>query len=115
MAFKISSATEGTYTWPVPVWLPVDGGKRQRQEFTATFKRFKRGEEPLVGDELEDDDDGVETFKKFLAGWSGIKDDDGNEIQFSDETLREFLKVPVFVSAVTTAFQNSVNQAREKN
>lgn len=114
MAFKISSATEGTYTWPVPVWIPVDGGKRRKEEFQATFKRFKQGEEPLAPESVTEED-GVEVFKRFLAGWSGIKDDEGNELPFTDENLREFLTVPVFVTAITDAFRNSIGQAKEKN
>jgi hypothetical protein len=131
MAFKISSATEGTYKWPVPVMIPVDGGKFKKEEFTAVFKRYRKdaistGNEDGAVDEDEDvvvenengavdEERGIEFFKATLVGWSGIKDDAGEEIPYSEEKLIEFLEVPVFTSAVVKAYQTSMGMAKEKN
>ena len=129
MAFKISSATEGTYKWPVPVMIPIDGGKFKKEEFTAVFKRDRKDAIPTTSEDVALDEDGVavdedgavdeergiEFFKAILVGWSGIKDDAGEEIPYSEEKLIEFLEVPVFTSAVVKAYQTSMGMAKEKN
>jgi hypothetical protein len=115
MAFKISSATEGTYKWPVKVMIPVDGGKKEKQEFTAVFKRYQKDAIPTSEDGAEDEERGIEFFKAILVGWSGIKDDAGEEIPYSEENLLKYLAVPVFTHAVVEAYQNSNNMAKEKN
>lgn len=114
MAFKISSATEGTYKWPVPVMIPIDGGKFKKEEFTAVFKRWRKDAISAEGVET-DEQRGLEFFKATLVGWSGIKDDDGEEVPFSEEKLDELLEVPVFVNAVSDAYRASMNLAKEKN
>ena len=106
MAFKISTATEGTYTWPVVVMLPLDGGKHQRQQFTGKFSKAFT---------LDDVTEGVDDLPKLLVGWSEILDDDGKEVPFSEATLAEYCKVPIFVSAVFEAWRNSFSQAKAKN
>lgn len=126
MAFKISSATEGTYKWPVPVMIPIDGGKFKKEEFTAVFKRYRKDaiptdskdgavDEDAVDGDAVDVERGIEFFKATLVGWSGIKDDAGEEIPYSEEKLIEFLEVPVFTSAVVKAYQTSMGMAKEKN
>lgn len=121
MAFKISSATEGTYKWPVPVMIPVDGGKFKKEEFTAVFKRYRKDAIPTASEDVAvdegavDEERGIEFFKATLVGWSGIKDDAGEEIPYSEEKLIEFLEVPVFTSAVVNAYQTSMGMAKEKN
>jgi hypothetical protein len=113
MSFKISDITTGTYKWPVHVYIPVDGGKHRKQTFTGVFKRHKTGED-LNPDNVTEDD-GVEVFKRFFVGWSDIKDDDGNEVSFTDENLAEFLKAPIFVVSVLSAWKNSIKAAKEGN
>ncbi len=106
MAFKISSATEGTYVWPVVVMLPIDGGKHQRQEFKGVFNKAFT---------LDDVTEGIEDLPKLLVGWSEIIDDNGKEVPFTQEALAEYSKVPIFVSAVFESWRNSFSQARAKN
>lgn len=113
MAFKISSATSGTYTWPVAVYIPIDGGKHKKETFEAIFKRHKTGEGP--DPESVTSEDGVEVFKRFLVGWNGIKDDSENELPFTDENLAEFIKIPVFVVSVIDAWRASVKAAKQGN
>lgn len=117
MAFKISSATEGTYKWPVHVMIPVDGGKFKKEEFIAVFKRYRKDVVPSATGEdgSVDEERGIEFFKAILVGWSGIKDDAGEEIPYSEEKLIEFLDVPVFTTAIVKAYQASMDMAKEKN
>lgn len=112
MAFKISTATTGTYTWPVKVFIPMDGGKRKEAgTFKATFNRFKRGEDPTEDGELS----AVDMFKKLLSGWEGVQDDDGVEIPFNDENLGKMLEIDIFSIAILDAYRESIGQAKEKN
>lgn len=106
MAFNISAATEGTYTWPVPVYMPIDGGRHKKDTFTGTFSRA------FTLDEITE---GVEDLPKILVGWSDIIDSAGAQVAFTPAALAEYAKIPIFVSAVFEAWRNSFSQAKTKN
>lgn len=113
--FKL--AQKNTYTWPIKVQIPVDGGKFEPQTFDAEFKRLPQSE---INDLLREIQDGV-TDTRFvegvLVGWHGVADADGNELPYSEAAKIMLLDIPYLRSAVVAAFFDSFSggAARRKN
>jgi hypothetical protein len=123
MAFVLKQSA--TYTWPITLILPVDGGRREKHTFDGEFKRLpqtrineivrqaramERGR--LNEDEgLEDQDAAIE----LLAGWSNVLDDDGNEIPFSPKALDQLLEIPTVAGQIVRAWFESLEVAKRKN
>lgn len=114
MAFVISQSQ--SYRWPVAVEFPVDGGRFDRQTFDAQFKRLPQDRIRSIWDEIkaeELDDDGL--CNEILVGWSGITDDNGAEIPYSEQARADLLLVPLVSAAVVSAWLDSLSKAKRKN
>ena len=70
------------YDWQVTVETP-DKGKFKQETFTAKFKNIGRKAFAKLVEEQDDED----FVKSVLVGWSGIKDDDGNDVPYNDENF----------------------------
>jgi hypothetical protein len=110
-----------TYTWPVAFDVPVDGGRHERQTFDGEFKRLPQSKVgPMVAElqrleDLGDLDRITEIASGVLVGWSGINDDAGKEIPFSQKALDQLLEVPFLAVAVLKAYMDSLKGAKRKN
>ncbi len=123
MAFVLKQSN--TYTWPIALVLPVDGGRRDKHTFDGEFKRLpqtrinqivrlaRASERGRLNDdeELLDQD----AAKELLAGWSGVVDDDGKEIPFSDSALAQLLEIPTVAGQIVRAWFESIDTAKRKN
>lgn len=123
MAFVLKQSN--TYTWPVALVLPVDGGRRDKHTFDGEFRRLpqtrinqivrlaRASERGRLNDdeELLDQD----AAKELLAGWSGVVDDDGKEIPFSDSALAQLLEIPTVAGQIVRAWFESIDTAKRKN
>jgi hypothetical protein len=110
-----------TYVWPITFDVPVDGGRHERQTFDGEFKRLPQSKiGPMVAElqKLEDLGD-LERFTEIaadlLVGWSGINDDNGKEVPFSQKALEQLLEVPFLAVAVLKAYMDSIKGAKRKN
>ena len=83
MALVFKKVTE--YDWEVTVQSP-DKGKFKKETFTAKFKNVGR---KVFAELIEAGDDNF--VRTVLMGWSGIKDVDGNEIEFNDDNFKAIL------------------------
>jgi len=105
--------------------LPVDGGRREKHTFDGEFKRLpqsrineiirlaramERGRVDET-DELMDQD----AAREILAGWSGVVDDDGKEIKFSDANLTQLLEIPTVAAQIVRSWFDSIEVAKRKN
>lgn len=123
MAFVLKQSS--TYTWPITLVLPVDGGRREKHTFDGEFRRLpqtrineivriarlqERGK--LDEDEELRDQDAA---KEVLAGWRNVVDDDGEEIPFSDSKLNELLEIPTVAGQIVRAWFESLEVAKRKN
>lgn len=110
-----------TYTWPVSFDVPVDGGRHERQTFDGEFKRVPQSKlGPMVAELQKLEDLGeldriTEIAADVLVGWSGISDDTGKEIPFSQKALEQLLEVPFLAVAVLKAYMDSIKGAKRKN
>ncbi|MFZ9654548.1 MAG: phage tail assembly chaperone [Limnohabitans sp.] len=113
MSFVLKQST--TYTWPVTVEYPVDGGRTEKSTFDGEFKRLPQSRikeitAAVEANELTD----VDIAEEVLVGWSGVSDG-ADEIPFSQSALAQLLEVPLVASAIVMAFFNSLTGAKRKN
>lgn len=114
MAFVLKQSD--TYSWPVTFDVPVDGGRHDKQTFDASFKRMPQKwirdiAKRIEADEVVD----IDVAHQVLVGWSGVTDDTGKEIPFSQKALDQVLDVPTLASAIVLAYFNSVTGVKVKN
>ena len=123
MSFVLKQSA--SYTWPITLVLPVDGGRREKHTFDGEFKRLpqtrineivrqaramERGR--LNEDEgLEDQD----AARELLIGWAGVVDDDGKDIAFTESALTQLLEIPTVAGQIVRAWFESLEVAKRKN
>ena len=108
MAFKI--ALNPTFKARVEVQTANDKGNHDKSIFMATFKRTDMDElEELKAISQQD------VLRRKLVGWSDLIDDQGSQVEYSEETLEAVLKIPEAVHGLSLAFWTSIVKAREKN
>jgi len=97
------------YDWEVTVQSP-EKSKFKKETFTAKFKNVGR----KAFSELVDagDDNFV---KSVLVGWSGIKDDEGNDLEFNEDNFEALLDNQYIVLGIIKAYGESMQGASEKN
>lgn len=114
-----------SYSWPITIILPVDGGRREKHTFEGEFKRLpqtrineivrqaramERGR--LSEDEVLEDQDAA---TEILIGWSNVVDDEGNEIPFSAKALAQLLEIPTVAGQIVKVWFESLEVAKRKN
>lgn len=111
--FKITQ--QPTYSWPVTVELPTDGGKVEKATFDAEFKRLTqtRVDEIRMAVERNEMRD-VDLAREAMVGWSGVVDGDG-PVPYSESARDQLLEIPMVSSAIVTALLGSLAGARRKN
>ena len=111
--FKITQSPE--YTWPVNVDIPADGGRTEKAQFDAKFRRLTQtriDEIRLAVErgELRDAD----LAREAMVGWSGVTDD-GGEVPYSESARDRLLDIPTVSAAIVMALLGSLSGARRKN
>jgi len=126
VAFVLSQSQ--SYSWPVVIRLPADGGKREKASFDAVFKRLPQSrineiqqqvqQRMRAAEQGEDLDNGVtdqSIADEILMGWSGIVDGDGDEVPYSEGAKAELLDVPMVAGALIGAYFESLVEQKRKN
>jgi len=114
MAFVLKQSD--TYSWPVTFDLPIDGGRHQRQSFDGEFRRLSQSRIREMGQQIEaGDTTDADLATEVLVGWSGITDDSGKDVPFSQAALQQLLDVPMLATAIITAYFSSLQGAKRKN
>lgn len=123
MAFVLKQSA--TYTWPVTLIIPVDGGRREKHTFDGEFRRLPQSRINEIirlarlqergrlddGEELADQD----AAREILAGWSGVVDDDGKEVPFTESAVGQLLEIPTVAGQIIRAWFDSLEVAKRKN
>jgi hypothetical protein len=117
-----------SYTWPVSIKLPANGGKRERQTFDAEFKRLAQSRINEIQREVqlrvkanekgEDTGEGISDQSiadEILVGWDGIIDGDGEPVPFSNAVKAQLLDVPMMAGALVAAYFESLVEQKRKN
>jgi hypothetical protein len=96
--------------WPVKVQVPTDGGASADQAFEARFRVvsstdfqtvFSRGVAALL--------------MEVVVGWKGVKQADGNDLEFSPATLAMLIDVPFIATALADAYAELLAGGARKN
>jgi hypothetical protein len=104
-----------TYSWPVSVELPSDGGKTEKATFDAEFKRLTQSRVEEIRQAVERNEmRDVDLAREVLVGWSGVVDGDG-QVPFSESAKQQLLDIPMVATAIVTALLGSISGARRKN
>ena len=114
--FKI--ATKPTYKRNITVQVPLDMGKTERQSFVMEFKRLSVTEtKELVKMAEEQTLDDINVIADNAMDWEGVKDEDGNDVDFSVSTLESLMDIPYVRKAIMNAFLEDVfgKEAIRKN
>ena len=116
---------EFSYSWPVTVRMPKDGGSYEEEEFSCTFRIQAQDElEALVAAANEGGDDtafqngaDVTLLRKVVVGWDGVTGEDGEPLAFSPDALSELTANPFIRLAMMRSYFKSVmgQEARRKN
>ena len=126
MAFVLKQSS--SYLWPVSFDVPVDGGRHEKNTFDAELKRLPQSriveiqeavQKRLSAIQRGEEADGMitdhEIAVEILIGWTGITDDTGEQVPFSEKAKAELLDVPTVTAAVVTAYFGSLRGAKRKN
>lgn len=126
MAFVLKQSD--SYTWPVSIKLPANGGKRERQTFDAEFKRLPQSRINEIQREVqlrvsaaergEDNGEGISDQSiadEILVGWDGIVDGDGEPVPFSNAVKAQLLDVPMMAGSLVAAYFESLVEQKRKN
>ena len=103
--------------WPVEVMLPRSGGGFDKFTFDAEFRRLSTDEWRMMLEKMSDGKlDLADIAVSVVAGWSGVDDEPGSPMPFSDTALKDLLNIAQVPGAIFAAFSKSLNgAAREKN
>jgi len=117
-----------SYSWPVSIKLPADGGKREKSSFDALFKRLPQSRineiQLLVsqrikaaerGEELDNGVTDQSIAAEILVGWSGIVDGEGDDVPYSEASKAQLLDVPMMAGALIEAYFASLVELKRKN
>ena len=129
MAFILDQSE--SYSWPVTVKVPQDGGRFRSFTFDAEFKRVSQERREQLGRQLMrqkrtwDDGNMEEDFltprqiaDELLVGWSGIMDTEGADaepVPFSDKVKAQLLNIGDVADAILEAWNASIPGAKAKN
>lgn len=111
--FKITQ--NATYTWPVSVEFPIDGGKVEKATFDAEFRRLTQSRVDEIRSAVERGEmKDTDLAREALVGWAGVVDADGN-VPYSEAARDKLLDIPMVASAIVMALLGSISGARRKN
>lgn len=113
--FKLDASE--SYTWPVTVERPEDGGRTSKYTFDATFKRITTDESTDIMRRFADSSINDATLvREVLVGWKGIGDKNGDEVPFSEDALTKAINILGFPRGVVLAWIESVSpKGKQKN
>lgn len=111
--FKI--VQEPTYSWPVSVEFPADGGRVEKSTFDIEFKRLTQTRLNEIREAIEKGTTSdVELAREVVVGWSGITDDSG-PVPYSDAARDRLLDIPLVAGAIVMTMFSSIAGAKRKN
>ena len=104
-----------TYTWPVTLELPADGGKTEKATFDAEFKRLTQTRVEEIRHSVERGEmRDIDLAREVMTGWAGVVDADG-PVPYSEKARDQLLDIPQVASAVVMALLGSISGAKRKN
>lgn len=102
-----------TFKWPVVVREPSenDAGVFEENEFIAVFKRLKVSEYTKASESKTE----FEMLKMMLVGWEEMKEEDGQEMPFTHQNLKDMMEDAFWLKAVSSSYTASLIDEKVKN
>ena len=102
-----------TFKWPVVVREPseTEAGVYDENEFICIFKRLKVSEYQKAAEHKTE----FEMLKMMLAGWEDMKEEDGQDIPFTDKNIKDLMDDADWIKAVSSAYTESLIGEKVKN
>lgn len=110
MSFVIKKTK--SFTWPVVLKTPKDGGEYDEQKITLEFKNLKQSE---MVDLLKQSSNDVEFCKSVVVGWKDVVSESNNIVEFSDSAFAELLDNVKFASSIMSQYLKIIENVVEKN
>lgn len=105
-----------SYSWPVTVEFPIDGGRFEKQSFDAEFRRLPQTRIREIWDLIQSGDlTDDELCNEVLTGWAGIQDAKGGDVPYSEKAKTDLLNVPLVAAAVVSSWLDSLSKGKRKN
>jgi hypothetical protein len=107
MAFVIKK--DKTYSWPITIAEPKDGGGFNEQKVNLRFKVLPQTRiDQVIKNEAEDDAD---ILSEVLVGWDdeSFKDEAGTALLFNAENKALVLSVPYVRNSMIKGYFDSIN------
>lgn len=108
--FKLTE--KRTIKWPVTVDVPQDGGSTRPAKFTVEFRLLDQSDIDVSLAQARND---AEFLFEVMQDWEGVADEDGQTIEFSDDTARRVVDIPYVRNALLRAYFEAVSGGRRKN
>jgi hypothetical protein len=113
MGFAIKQTA--SYSWPVVVELPADGGRFEKHTFDAEFRRLNQTRiESIMSEAVAGQLRDVEVAGEVMIGWKGITEN-GEDIPYSEKAKADLLGLQLVAAAVIKAWMESLSGAKRKN
>ena len=102
-----------TFKWPVIVREPSEKevGVYEENEFIAIFKRLKVSEYQEAAENKTE----FEMLKMMLAGWENMKEENGDDIPFNNQNLKDMMEDAYWLKAVSSSYTKSLIDDKVKN
>lgn len=116
-----------TFSWPITIREVQDGGRHRTHSFEAIFCRLPQSRMEEVQLEYQRMKaaaaqdlplDGIPTREiaaEILAGWRGITDGKGEEVEFNEASKAQLLEVATVADVLVQTFFEAHDKARQKN
>jgi hypothetical protein len=107
MAFIIKK--DKSYSWPVTISEPIDGGGFNDQKVRVKFKMLSQARiDDIVKNEAEEDAD---ILSDVLIGWEeeAFRDEAGVNLLFNEDNKDLILSIPFVRSALIKGFFESIS------
>ena len=109
---------KNSYTWPITLILPIDGGRREKETFDGEFKRLPQSRINEIVKQARAMEARYREDDEILEDQSVAKEvliDDGKDIKFGESTLNQLLEIPTIASQIVKAWFESNELAKKKN
>ncbi|MGZ3743859.1 MAG: phage tail assembly chaperone [Pseudobdellovibrionaceae bacterium] len=111
MAFVIKK--KESFTWPVKIKSPKDGGGYEEQKINLEFKKLPQSEfqKTLKTAGITD----VQFCQQVIIGWKDVVNENNEPVVFSEANLADFLETLGVPSQIVQQFTEIVSGASGKN
>lgn len=117
-----------SFTWPITIREPQDGGRYRSHTFEAVFARlpasrleevqleYQRIKAAAARDEVITALPTKEIAAEILVGWSGIfEPDNTTQVPYSEAAKAQLLEVATVADVLVTTYIESIEKAKAKN